>query len=278
MARVSQLKSALCVDKMRLNKINFTLTFLSFSYRDALTTYRAPSSSKSQLSSIHDNDINLIEVTSFINLIEITSFINQENTAVDDQLSSIYDNNIHFIEVTSFINFIDATSFINQKNIVDKSKYVINNDEDINKSINVVTDVQMHFKDAALRQTLKKTKLAEKLCQKIRERKYKATLILTPAQKLSVWKKKRKNFFSSLTLRQFYSSANKSTFINKIFILNIFIIDLFKYLIKFSNASSVISIVILSFYATWSRRFMFWDNELISVKAIVTRNRIFRVR
>ena len=179
MTRVSQFKNALYVDEMRLSKINFTLTLLSFSYRDALMTYRAPSLSKSQLSSIHDNNINLIEITSFINLIEITSFINQENIVIDDQLSSIYDNNTHFIEITSFINFIKTTSFINQKNIADELKYVINNDKDINKSINVVVDIQMHFKDATSRQTLKKTKLTKKLCQKIRERKYKVILILT---------------------------------------------------------------------------------------------------
>ena len=48
----------------------------------------------------------------------------------------------------------------------------------MNKSTDVVADAQMHFKDVTSRQTLKKTKLTEKLYQKIRERKYKVTLIL----------------------------------------------------------------------------------------------------
>ena len=57
---------------------------MSFFYRDVLTTYRVTSLSKNQLLSIHGNDINLIEITSFINLIETTSFINQKIIIVDE--------------------------------------------------------------------------------------------------------------------------------------------------------------------------------------------------
>ena len=128
------------------------------------------------------------------------------------------------------------------------------------------------------RQALRKQQDAEKLCAKIRPRKYKATLILAPAQGLGVWKEERKLSFPGLTLRQFYGSATKGSFGDRIDILGTSVLDLLTYLEELPDEPSAASVVILSSYATWSRRSMFWDGELIAAKANAMLKKIRKTR
>ncbi|KAM0795119.1 hypothetical protein BDR22DRAFT_894477 [Usnea florida] len=105
-------------------------------------------------------------------------------------------------------------------------------EEDMEQSGDAVADTDVYLGGMKSRKALQKQELAEKLCEEIRGRKYKATLILAPAQGLGVWKEEKENSFPGLTLRQFYISASKGTFSDRITILGTSIIDLLKYLVE----------------------------------------------
>ena len=79
-------------------------------------------------------------------------------------------------------------------------------------------------------QFLRKVDTAQRLAEKISQRKFRPTLILGPSQGFGVWKGEMKSYFPSLKLRQFYSARSRSSLIDRDKILGTSIIDLLRYI------------------------------------------------